>query len=159
MVGVVHPLMRRYVLSDQGLNVSTEKDWVDITAALLTPVIAIIGVVIAGLQWRLGSSKFMYDVFEKRYKVFEATQRYIGHIIATAEVDEIERVNFLRDTKVAFAIYDPKVTEYLKLIHKKSLELRLHQSKNDHDKESKVLVWFTKQLENHKEQFEKQLKI
>ncbi|WP_219624555.1 hypothetical protein, partial [Vibrio parahaemolyticus] len=101
----------RYVLSDQGLNVSTEKDWVDITAALLTPVIAIIGVVIAGLQWRLGSSKFKYDVFEKRYKVFEATQRYIGHIIATAEVDEIERVNFLRDTKVAFAIYDPKVTE------------------------------------------------
>ncbi|HDY7736081.1 TPA: hypothetical protein RQK28_004310 [Vibrio vulnificus] len=138
---------------------STEKDWVDITAALLTPVIAIIGVVIAGLQWRLGSSKFKYDVFEKRYKVFEATQRYIGHIIATAEVDEIERVNFLRDTKVAFAIYDSKVTDYLKLIYEKSLELRLHQSKSDHDKESKVLVWFTKQLENHKEQFEKQLKI
>ncbi|EKO4006962.1 hypothetical protein ACTWWB_003768 [Vibrio fluvialis] len=138
---------------------STEKDWVDITAALLTPVIAVVGVVIAWLQWRLGSTKFKYDVFEKRYKVFEATQRYIGHIISTADVDENERINFLRDTKVAFAIYDSRVTDYLKLVHDKSIELRLHKSKKDHDKERQVLVWFTKQLESHKEHFEKQLKI
>ncbi|EGQ8102556.1 hypothetical protein ACOLNO_004833 [Vibrio parahaemolyticus] len=138
---------------------SSTKDWVDITAALLTPVIAVGGVVIAGLQWRLSNSKFKFDIFDKRYKVFEATQRFIGHIIATAEVDEQERINFLRDTKIAFAIYDAKVTDYLKLIHDKSLELRLHQSKKNHDKESQVLTWFTKQLENHKEQFERQLKI
>lgn len=138
---------------------STEKDWVDITAALLTPVIATIGVAIAWLQWILGNAKFKYDVFDKRYKVFEATQRYIGHIVSTAKAEESERVTFLTETKVAFAIYDSKVTDYLRLVHEKSLQLRTHQAKKDFEKEQNVLIWFGKQLVNHKEQFEKQLKI
>ncbi|MCG9757131.1 hypothetical protein L1D40_18225 [Shewanella insulae] len=137
----------------------TEKDWIDVMAALLTPVIAIVGVVIAGLQWRLGSAKFKYNLFDKRYKVFEATQLYISQIISTAKVDDKQRIEFLRDTKVAFAVYDESVTKYLKLVHDKSLALKVHQAKGEQDKEHSILIWFGKQIENHKEQFEKQLKI
>ncbi|MCF8089138.1 MAG: hypothetical protein K9L23_13920 [Desulfotignum sp.] len=46
-----------------------EKDWVDITTALMTPVIAIIGTAIAIMQWKLSKARFRHELFEKRYSI------------------------------------------------------------------------------------------
>ncbi|MDC2888975.1 hypothetical protein [Psychrosphaera algicola] len=93
---------------------SCEKDWVDITSALLTPVIAIIGIGIAILQWRINRSRLRHELFEKRYAIYEATLLYLGQLIRTAKMDDVERVTFLQNTKGAFVLFDDKIIKYLK---------------------------------------------
>jgi len=138
---------------------SCEKDWIDITAALLTPVIAILGSVIAILQWRLNRSRFRHEIFEKRYAIFEATQLYLSRLISTAKMNRDERIEFLRNTKGAFVLYDEKIVQYLNNLHKKSIELDLHQQKGETDLETKVLTWLGEQIENIDKVFKEQLTI
>jgi len=138
---------------------SSEKDWVDITAALLTPVIAIIGTTIAVLQWKLNKARFRHELFEKRYAIFEATNTYLSSLITHAAKVEEDRIAFLRNTKGAFALFDKKIVSYLDEIHRKSLQLHLHIQKKEVDKENEVLVWLLNQLEQIDNVFKDHIKI
>ena len=138
---------------------SNEKDWVDITTALLTPVVAILGSMIAYLQWKLNRSRFRHEVFEKRYKIFEAAQLYLSQLIRTAKMNNDERITFLRDTKGAFVLFDKKVVNYLDTLHKKSLDLNLYNQQKRHEEEAEVLKWLANQLSEIDKIFEGQLKI
>jgi hypothetical protein len=138
---------------------SCEKDWVDITSALLTPVIAVIGIGIAVLQWRLNRSRFRHELFEKRYSIYEATLLYLGQLIRTAKMDDIERVTFLQNTKGAFVLFDDKIVKYLKSLHEKSIELHLFQSQQRRTEEADILVWLGAQLKEIDIVFKGQLKV
>ena len=146
-------------LTGEGDRVSCEKDWVDITSALLTPVIAILGSVIATLQWRLNRARFRDEIFEKRYGIFEATQLYLSRLISTAKMNNDDRIEFLRNTKGAFVLFDKKIVQYLNDLHKKSIELNLHQQKDQHELEAEDLNWLSDQIQNIDEVFQGQLKI
>jgi hypothetical protein len=136
-----------------------EKDWVDITSALLTPVIAILGIAIATLQWRLNRSRFRHELFEKRYAIYEATLLYLSQLIRTAKMDDNERVIFLQKTKGAFVLFDDNIVSYLKDLHSKSVALRLYQSKNMAEEERDALVWLSDQLNEIDTVFKNQLKV
>jgi len=138
---------------------SFEKDWVDITSALLTPVVAILGIAIAILQWRLNRARFRHELFEKRYRIFDAAQLYISQVASTAKMDDANRIEFLRTTRGAFAIYSGKVLAYLDEIHRKSTELHLYQQREDHERETEILKWFSQQLLDIKSVFQKELKV
>ena len=138
---------------------SCEKDWVDITSALLTPVIAIIGIGIAILQWRITRSRLRHELFEKRYAIYEATLLYLGQLIRTAKMDDVERVTFLQNTKGAFVLFDSKIFEYLKKLHDKSTELHLYQSQKRHEDEAEILKWLGAQLKEIDLVFKGQLKV
>ncbi len=138
---------------------SCEKDWVDITAALLTPVIAIVGTTIAVLQWKLNKVRLRHELFEKRYAIFEATNIYLSSLITHAAKVEKDRISFLRNTKGVFVLFDKKIVDYLDELHKKSLQLHLHAQRKDHDKESEVLLWLSEQIEKIDIVFKGQLKL
>lgn len=44
------------------------KDWIDISSALLTPVVAILGCFIAYRQWKTSEKQRKQDLFDKRYE-------------------------------------------------------------------------------------------
>jgi hypothetical protein len=138
---------------------SQEKDWIDITAALLTPVIAILGIVIATFQWRLNKARFRHEMFEKRYAIFEATQLFMSQIVSEAKYTNDQRIEFLRKTKVAFAVYNKDILDYLDKVHRKALELNLHQQKGQHEEEAEVCSWFGEQIQNIDKVFKDQLKV
>ncbi len=138
---------------------SCEKDWVDITSALLTPVIAIVGICIAILQWRINRSRFRHELFEKRYAIYEATLLYLGQLIRNAKMDDIERVTFLQNTKGAFVLFDDNIVQYLKIIDDKSIQLHLYQSQKRHENEAEILKWIGNQLKEIELVFKGQLKV
>jgi len=106
-----------------------EKDWIDITTALLTPVIAILGTVIATLQWKLSKARFHHELFEKRYSIFEATNQFLSSVISHGAMVGQDRIAFLKGTKGAFALFDKKIVKYLDELHKKSLKLHRYAQK------------------------------
>ncbi len=50
-------------------------DWIKILSALLTPTIAIIGVIIAALQWQVNDLKRKNDLFDRRYSFYQRLEK------------------------------------------------------------------------------------
>lgn len=136
-----------------------EKDWLYISSALLTPVIAILGSIIAIMQYRINKARLRYELFDRKYEIFEATKTFLSSVITHGKTINDDRIIFLRNTKGSFVFYKKDITEYLYTLHKKSLALNLHASKSEHDAECEVLKWFGEQIENIDEVFKGALKI
>ena len=136
-----------------------EKDWMDIFTALLTPTIAILGIGIAGLQWRINKARLQHELFEKRWEIFDATSNYLGYIVTEAKYDKEEDYEFLKRTRGAFALYNKDIIEYLSEIRKNSIILNLHQQKNENEEEGNLLNWFYDQANNLEERFAEELRI
>ena len=91
---------------------------------LATPIIAIAGIWIALQQQRLADIKLRNDVFDRRYKIFEATQELIAYGIFGGQPNHNVIRAFERDTAVAPFFFDDKIVSYL-------VELRLSIEKLD----------------------------
>lgn len=63
---------------------SSNKDWIDIFQALLTPVIAIGGLGVAIFQWRTNEKKRQNDLFDRRYALYQRIEKWW---LATADSD------------------------------------------------------------------------
>jgi hypothetical protein len=62
------------------LNISVKKDCVDYLAALLTPTIAVAGLYIAFNQRRIEEARLRHELFEKRYRQFDAVIKFISSV-------------------------------------------------------------------------------
>jgi len=113
-----------------------DKPWIDALSALLTPVIAIAGIAIGVLQWRLSESQFRYQLFDRRYAVFEATKNYIGTIVQNGFPPTDAKSRFLQGTAGSLFIFDQTVSGYIDQIWKKSTTLEsLHLALATENKE------------------------
>jgi hypothetical protein len=67
---------------------------------------------IALTQSRISTAKLNLDLYEKRFKVFEATRRYIGNVF---ESDSLVRVGIEFDVETAEAafLFDEKVEKFI----------------------------------------------
>jgi|PlaIllAssembly_1097288.scaffolds.fasta_scaffold283843_2 hypothetical protein len=61
---------------------------IEVSKALLTPVIAIVAAYVAWQQLKTNRRKLKLDLFEKRYTVFEKIGEFIGSIL-TSRVRQI----------------------------------------------------------------------
>ena len=67
---------------------SGEKDWVDIIAALLTPVVAGFGIWFAYQQWKINTARFNHELFDRKYVIFQATQVFILEVLTDLEAKQ-----------------------------------------------------------------------
>lgn len=63
------------------LTMTSEPHWTAYLSALLTPVIGILGVIIAYQQWRISKNKIKLELYEKRFAVYEATLLFYQNIM------------------------------------------------------------------------------
>ena len=97
----------------------------DVLHWLTTPIIALAGVIIARQQQRLADIKLRNDVFDRRFKVFEAAKRLIAYGILESSPNDNEIRAFNSETAVAPFFFDDRILAYfLKL--RLSVE-RLHR--------------------------------
>lgn len=92
------------------LNVSL---WVNILAAALTPTIALLGIYIAWQQMQITKTKFNYELFDKRYKIFEATKNFINLIQNNGSIDDRKIEIFMLKTSDSEFLFDKSVNNYL----------------------------------------------
>lgn len=134
-----------------------EKDWVDIMTALLTPTIAILGSVIAILQWRTNRLRLKHELFDKRYDVYTSAMAFIVSVVQNNQIKEIDRIAFLAGTKGAKFLFPKKINDYLDLIHTKACDLQCSIDELEGpiagDKRAeniktrnKIMKWFVAQL-------------
>ena len=78
---------------------------------------------IAYRQYGLAREKFKLDMFEKRFAVYKATQRFLTIILQDGRVD-LEKLNeFRRDTQDAIFLFGQEIPTYLKRLDVQALDL------------------------------------
>jgi hypothetical protein len=87
--------------------------WVKLSAALLTPIIALLAAVIAWQQWRTNRNKLKLDLFERRYAYYDAAKAIIGKVVGSGKATHEDTYQFLVKIKGARFIAGDKVANYL----------------------------------------------
>lgn len=146
-----------------------QQKWVDIFKALLTPTIAVVGIVIGILQWKINQKRLQHELFERRIKLYEKITMHIANGITHGAFDNNEEIQFLRDTKHARFIFDKDIADFMDEIYKKSVGLSFLNSRTEQlsgkelettiQKRQEVFNWFTMELNNIQKRFEKYLKL
>jgi hypothetical protein len=98
--------------------------WTAYLSALLTPVVAALGLWIAYRQWRLGQNKLKLDLFEKRFSVYVGARDLLASIMTSGKAKDEELFKFLSATREAKWLLDDEVANYLeKSLYHKALDL------------------------------------
>lgn len=89
------------------------KDWVDYFSALLTPVIAVIGVAVGLNQWHTNRNRLKHELYQRRYAQFEAVTRLLGTAVAQGFVQPSDETDYHTGTRGVSFTYGREMYEYL----------------------------------------------
>lgn len=143
------------------------------TKDLLTILIAIITILILYQQWKTNHYKYKLDLYDKRFKVYNALRKFLGLLlqkgIENVTQEEIREYNI--NIKESLFLFDKDIQDYLELINKKTIDFQhIHQtlvsSKTSVEGGKQALEiyeslsnWFLAQLDESRNKFLKYLKI
>lgn len=105
---------------------NSEPHFISIMSASLTPTVAFFGIYIAFRQWKTNQNKLKYDLFDRRFSVYDAARNLIASILTFGKVKDEDLIKFLSGTREAKWLLDSDVADYLeKILYHKALELQL----------------------------------
>ena len=96
---------------------------IDLSKALLTPVIAIVAAYVAWQQLNTNRRKLKLDLFDRRYTVFEKIGEFIGSILTSGRVKEGAEIQFLVDTKAVGFLFGDDISQFVSEIYRKAVHL------------------------------------
>lgn len=82
--------------------------------ALLTPAIAFFAVYVSVAQGTTARNKLRFDLFEKRFAIYEGAKNFIGSIVTSGKVNDDEFYKYMRTTNTVKWVVGPEVEDYLK---------------------------------------------
>ena len=123
----------------------------------VTLLVGLVAAFIAWQQWALARGKLRLDLFDRRYKVYDATRTFLVEILTHAKFEDKHLWEFHAGTSDAEFLFGRDVVDYLKEIRERALDMKMHQrifnplpvgaERSQHvDAEHTQLVWLTDQL-------------
>lgn len=92
---------------------SAPPHWVTYIAALLTPVVAGLGILIAYRQWKTAQQKLNLDLFNRRFSVYDATIHAVSTVARRGSITTEEVEAFVVATRGAKFLFNADVEKYL----------------------------------------------
>ena len=145
------------------------KNWISVFTALLTPMVAIVGLAIGILQWRINKKRIQHELFERRIKLFEIITAHMADAISLGTFSNEEEFKFIRNTKHARFIFGKDIADFIDEIYKKSVDLSFFSRREQQlsgialeeaiEKRRLVFEWFGTELNNIQNRFEKYLQL
>jgi hypothetical protein len=89
---------------------------------LLTPVVAIIAVYIGWRQWKTSSQKLKLDLFERRFRVFQAVRDILGMMYTTVS-DDKKLFQLLSQTRDAEFLFGSEIKDYVENVWRRASRL------------------------------------
>ncbi len=147
---------------------------VEISKALLTPLIAIIATYIAWQQWQTNRQKVKLEKYERRLRIYEEVRKILSIIMRDANASLDDLLKFRTSVSEADFLFGPEIPQYIDEIYKRGLNLRRWNEEYrdytqdppegyDHNKvvgeKDKEFRWLIEQFAPAKEKFKKYLDI
>lgn len=146
------------------------KDYIATLSALLTPIVAVVGSVIAVQQWRIADRKLRHELYERRLAVYMALTSLMGTIAREADVSLEELSMFLQKTRESHFLFSENIQMYLDDIYKAAVDVRSHASQLHENglpigekrtdlakKNTELLHWFSSQWPVARKKFAKEM--
>jgi hypothetical protein len=138
----------------------------EIVSAFGTPIVGLIVAYVAYRQYKTHQDKLKLDLYDRRYKVFEAARQFIIHVMEGGNAEREGLVKFITATVETVFLFDEDIVKYLDTLLAKGARVqRLHtelgNSKlpegEERDKKAKeqeeCLNWLTEQFDELKTKF------
>lgn len=144
---------------------SCDPHWTNYLAALLVPTVAVLGSVIAYRQWRTAQNKLKFELFDRRFSVYEASKNLLASIMTSGKAKDEEVFRFLLATREAKWLLNNEVATYLeKELYHKAIDLQTLQATLEGvplgeersanvKKQAEIKKWFIAQYEVLDEKF------
>jgi hypothetical protein len=124
---------------------------------IATLIVGLIVAYIAWQQWQVAHAKLRLDLFDRRYKVYEATRQFLGCIMQAATFSDSQLFTFYAGTSDAQFLFDKEVVDYLKQIAHRAIDMRLQNKlfqrlPDGEERSAKIeaehqhLLWLTHQI-------------
>lgn len=140
-----------------------DRDWIDISSALLTPAIAIAGIAIGIFQWRLSEAQFRHKLFDRSFAMFEAIRTYLVSILSAGYPTQDAQRNFLGGTSGARFVFNESISKFVSEIWERSIDLEtlraelegLHNNERTENirKQREIKNWLETQLKEMEKKF------
>jgi len=109
--------------------------------SIATLFLSVAVVVIAWQQWFVARNKLRLDLFDRRYKVYEATQKFVD----STNNDPAHVDSYLNDfnagTSNAEFLFDADVLNYIKLVRMRAVDMRtarvLYETEQDSEERTR----------------------
>jgi len=92
---------------------SCEKDWIDIMQSLLVPVIAVLGVMIAGQQWNTNRLRLRHELFDRRFKLYEKILSLFGEVTRKSSTKSIDALEFCKAAQLSRFLFDKDIHQFM----------------------------------------------
>ena len=156
-----------HIIVDAMPAVSCEINWVTVLSAMLTPVVAIVGVYIAYQQYRINEQRLRHETYERRLAVYKCVQIYIRELLVNGKITYERALKFYSDASETIFLFDESVQNRIDEIYEKSITLATAQEKlypsnklsglpvgEEREKvcieKEKLIVWFNEQLKENR---------
>ena len=96
------------------------KPYVDLLAALLTPVIAIVTTYIAIQQYRANQMKLRHDLYDRRLQLYNAVAEFWSHVMREGTADRAQLTTLLQKTRESYFLFGKEIAD----LHYRSLQER-----------------------------------
>ena len=147
---------------------------IEISTALLTPLIAIVATYIAWQQSATNKQKLKLEKYDRRLHVYEEVIKILSIILRDANASREDLLIFRTSVSEADFLFESEIMEYIDEIYKRGLNLgRWNQEYRDYNQEylegydhkkvvdeiHKESIWFSEQFDSAKEKFRKYLDL
>ena len=106
-----------------------EPHWTAYVTALMVPLVALIAAGVALLQWRLAQNKLKLDLFDRRFRVYEAAREFLSSIMSSGRAKDDELQKLLQATREAKWLLDASLADYLdKDLYHNAVHLQTHEA-------------------------------
>lgn len=132
-----------------------------VSAALLTPVVAGLGLYIAWRQYKIAAQRTRFELFDRRLRIYEGVVDYLHSVVNDPPMESMDQFHLLwKTTAEVDFLFGDEINLYVKEIRKKSLRLRslnqrtARQSLSDNaerqqaaSEDKEILDWISAQIE------------
>jgi len=94
---------------------SFEPHWTAYLTALLTPIVAFLGIYIAYQQWKTAENKLKHELFDRRFSVYDAARTFLMSIAESHKSIELLKAQceFFSKTREAKWLLNTTIADYL----------------------------------------------
>jgi hypothetical protein len=145
------------------------QDWIEISKALLTPVIAAFGTWLGYQQHKTSREKLKLDLFDRRYKVYFCMASCLEEVAREGNVNDAILYRFSIGTRDVPFLFNSSIVELEKKIFENLNQLKYQENQIGRttnevqsmhfDKSQEIKNWLNAQLKNLQENMAPWLKF
>jgi len=100
------------------------KDYLAILSGFLTPLIAILAIIIAYRQYEIQKYRVRMDLFERRLKIYQAIMNFMRYVRQHGSANDEQLFEFIDNSSLCKFLFKGKIKKHIDVLLQEALNLQ-----------------------------------